>query len=96
MNYTSFSLCIGITLHAKFTGVDSYHDKEQWDKYRSENNSYKTKHIHANDNSKNCDERMNVTQLFCQPESENIIHTANNAEPEPQCNKSSDIITTGK
>ena len=96
MNYTSFSLRIGIALHAKFTGVDSYHDKEQWDKYRSENNSYKAKHIHAYDNSKNSNERMYVTQLFCQPESENIVHTANNTKPEAQCNKSPDIVTTGK
>ena len=96
MNYTSFSLRIGISLHAKFTGVDSYHDKEQWDKYWSENNSDKAKHIYAYDNSKNSDERMNVTQLFYQPESENIIHTANNAESKPQCNESSDIIATGK
>jgi hypothetical protein len=31
---------------------------------------------------------MYVTQLFCQPESENIVHTANNTKPEAQCNKS--------
>src|SRR5688572_9807363 len=92
----SFAGSFRIPFHTEFISVYTYHYKKQGYKYWSEDYSNKSKHINPYNNSENSDQGMYITKLFCEPESENIIHTANNAATKSQYNKAPYRVATGK
>jgi hypothetical protein len=85
-----------IALHTKFICVYAYHDKEQGNKDGPEDNTYETEHIHAYYHPENSDQRVHIAELFCQPESENIVNTSDHSQAKSKGNNASYSVAIGE
>ena len=85
-----------IALHTKFICVYTYHYKEQRYKDWPENDPYKTEHIYTDNDAENSDQRVHIAELFCQPESENIVNASDHAQAKSKGNNASYGVAIGE
>ncbi len=70
----------GVDFFTELAYIDLDHKQEEGDENGTENEADEPKHADTNDDAENGDHGMNVAELLLEPETEHVVHDADDAE----------------